>query len=164
MLFMSSGILFVFVNMGSYGSQNFTTLLLPQITFESFQPFPEFSSQLSLQKCCFGFFENLNYRFLTNFLISPLPPMGKPKTPIIWKTSDRRAKQSEIWALEVSIQCTQGTFDTSLIKVILGSFGAFRFLTKSVSRKWLVVERNGFKFGFGVEYSVYTGYFWHLSG
>ncbi len=55
--------------------------------------------------------------------------MGKSKTSIIWKTSDRRAKQSEIWAPGVSIQCTQGTFDTSVIKVILGSFGAFRFLT-----------------------------------
>ncbi len=58
--------------------------------------------------------------------------MGKPKTSIIWETSDCRAKQCEIWASGVSIQCTiftQGTFDTSVIKVILGSFGAFRFLT-----------------------------------
>ncbi len=47
--------LFVFVNMGSYGSQNFKTLLLPQITFESFQTFSEFSSQWSWQKYCFGF-------------------------------------------------------------------------------------------------------------
>ncbi len=36
--------------MGLYGSQNFKTLLL-----ESFQPYPEFSSQLSSQKYCFGF-------------------------------------------------------------------------------------------------------------
>ncbi len=55
--------------------------------------------------------------------------MGKPKTLIIWKTSDRRAKQSEILALGVSTKFTQGTFDTSGIKAILGSFGAFRFLT-----------------------------------
>ncbi len=41
--------------------------------------------------------------------------------------ADRRVKRIEISA--VSIQCTQGTFDTSVIKVILGSFGAFRFLT-----------------------------------
>ncbi len=40
-------ILFVFVNMGPYGSQNFKMLLLPQITFESFQTFSEFSSQRS---------------------------------------------------------------------------------------------------------------------
>ena len=55
--------------------------------------------------------------------------MGKPKTSIIWKTSDRRAKRSGIWASGVSIQCTQGTFDASVIKVILGSFGAIRLST-----------------------------------
>ncbi len=48
-------IFFVFVNMGPYGSQNVQTLLLPQIAFESFQPFPEFSSQLSSQKYSLGF-------------------------------------------------------------------------------------------------------------
>ncbi len=60
--------------------------------------------------------------------------MGKPKTSIISKTSDRRAKQREIWGSGVSIQCTEGTFDTSVIKVILGSFGAFRFLTSLISK------------------------------
>ncbi len=39
------GIFFVFVNMGPYGSQNFKTLLLPQIIFESFQTFSQFSSR-----------------------------------------------------------------------------------------------------------------------
>ncbi len=38
---------FVFVNMWLYGSQNFKTLLLPQITFESFQTFSEICSQWS---------------------------------------------------------------------------------------------------------------------
>ncbi len=46
--------------------------------------------------------------------------MGKQKTSIIWKTSDRKEKRSVIWASEVSIKCIQGTFDTSVIKVILG--------------------------------------------
>ncbi len=50
-----SGILFVFVNMRPYGSQNFKTLLIPQISFESFQTFSEISSQWSWQKYCFGF-------------------------------------------------------------------------------------------------------------
>ncbi len=72
--------------------------------------------------------------------------MGKPKTSIIWKTSERRAKQSEMWASGVSIQCAQGTFETSVLKVILGSFGAFPIFEKPVSRKWLSVERNGVKF------------------
>ncbi len=48
-------IFFVFVNMGPYGNKHFKTLLLLQITFESFQFFPEFSSQCSSQKHCFGF-------------------------------------------------------------------------------------------------------------
>ncbi len=55
--------------------------------------------------------------------------MMKPKTSIIWKMSDCRAKRSEICASVVSIQCTQDTFDTSVIKVIPGSVGAVRFLT-----------------------------------
>ena len=38
-------IFLVFVNMGPYGSKNFKILLLPQITFESFETFSEFSSQ-----------------------------------------------------------------------------------------------------------------------
>ncbi len=52
--------------------------------------------------------------------------MGKPKTSIIWETSECRAKQSEIWASGVSIQSTQSTFDSSVIKVILGSFGVLQ--------------------------------------
>ncbi len=42
---------FVFVNMmGPYGSKNFKTLLLLQITAKSFETCPEFSSQWSSQK------------------------------------------------------------------------------------------------------------------
>ncbi len=75
------GFFFVFVNMGPYWSQNFKTLLLPQINFESFQPvfiflfffFLLFSSQWSSQKFCFGFL------ILTNFWISSLYPLWKPK-------------------------------------------------------------------------------------
>ncbi len=39
---------FVFTNMGLNGSENFRTLLLLQITAESFQTFPEFSSHILL--------------------------------------------------------------------------------------------------------------------
>ncbi len=46
-----------------------------------------------------------------------------------------------------------------MVKVILGSFGAFPIFDNRVSRKRLVVERNGEKFGPRGEYSVYTGYF-----
>ncbi len=41
---------FAFVNIESYGSENFKTLLLVQIAAESFQTFPAFSSQWSSQK------------------------------------------------------------------------------------------------------------------
>ncbi len=41
--------------MGPYGRKNFKTLPLCQITFESYQTLPEFSSQLSSQKYRFGF-------------------------------------------------------------------------------------------------------------
>ena len=58
------------------------------------------------------------------------------------ETSDRGAKQSEIWAPGVNIQCIQGTFDSSVVKVIVWSFGAFPIFGKLVSRKRLVVERN----------------------
>ncbi len=43
------------VNMGPNGRQNFKRLLLPQITFESFQTFSEFSSQWSSEKYYFRF-------------------------------------------------------------------------------------------------------------
>ncbi len=93
-----------------------------------------------LTKVLFWIFEILSFRFLTNFWISPLHPMGKPKTSIIWKTSDCRAKQSEIWASGVSIQSTQGTFDTSVVKVILGSFGVLQIFKNFVSRKRQFLE------------------------
>ncbi len=68
--------------------------------------------------------------------------MGKPKTSIIWKMSDRRGKRIETWASGVSIQCTQGNVDTSVIKVILGSFSAFPIFKKPVSQQWLVIEHS----------------------
>ncbi len=43
--------------------------------------------------------------------------------------------------------CIQGTFDCQLFKFSLGSFGAFPIFDDLVSRKRLVVEQNGPKFG-----------------
>ena len=83
--------------------------------------------------------------------------LAELKISIIRKMSECRAKLSEIWASGVSVQCTQGTLDTSVIKVFLGSFGAFLIFEKPVSRKRLVIEWNGVKIGVGSEYSVYTG-------
>ncbi len=48
-------IFFVFVIMGPYGSENFKTLLLLQIAAESFQTFPEFSSQWFSQNYVWNF-------------------------------------------------------------------------------------------------------------
>ncbi len=86
--------------MGSYGSQNFKTLLLPQTTFESFQSFPGFSSQRSRQKVLFWIFETLSFRFLMIFFnFTTVPYLETKKPSIIW---------SEIWASGVTIQCRQG--------------------------------------------------------
>ncbi len=48
-----------------------------------------------------GDFLNFEFAIFSDFLSktsnSPFCPMEKPKTSIIWKTSDCRAKRSEIW-------------------------------------------------------------------
>ena len=50
--------------------------------------------------------------------------MEKSKTSIICKTSDRRAKRSEIWYSWVVVQHIKGTIGLLTFNVILGSFGA----------------------------------------
>ena len=50
--------------------------------------------------------------------------MGNPKSANIWRTADRRAKRSEIWASWVLVTIIWGTFDLLSLKVILGSIGA----------------------------------------
>ncbi len=106
---------FVKLNMGPYGRQNFKTLLLPQITFESFQTFSEFSSYWSSQKYCFEFLKFWVFEFSGFFFVfvnmhgtlwEPKCPYGKQIISIIWKTSDRGAKVSEIRALGMSVKCT----------------------------------------------------------
>ncbi len=90
-----------FLTWGPYGSQNIKTLLLPPITFESFQTFFFWIFfSVVLTKVLFWTFEILSFRFLKNFLNSPLYLWVKPKTSIIWKRSDRRAKRSEKQYLE----------------------------------------------------------------
>ncbi len=72
--------------MRPYGSQNSKTLLLPQITFESFQTFSEFSSRLSSQiKVRFWIFESLSFGFFTIFDIINMGPYGRQnfKTPLL---------------------------------------------------------------------------------
>ena len=58
--------------------------------------------------------------------------MEKSKASIIWKTSDRKTKRSEIWDSEVVVQVVDmcGTFGLVAFKVILTSFGALAILPK----------------------------------
>ncbi len=53
--------------------------------------------------------------------------MEKSKTSIIWKTSDCRAKQNEIWDSWLTIQDIRGSFAHLVFKVILRSLGALQF-------------------------------------
>ena len=85
-------IFFVFVNMEPYSSENFKTLLLLQMTVESFETCPEFSSHWSSLK-----FPIFNDIFCENFKFTIAAYGEISKTSIIWITSDRRSKRSEIW-------------------------------------------------------------------
>ncbi len=63
----------------------------------------------------------------------------------ISKMAGPRAKRSEIWGSgPMSIQCTciQGTFDSKVLNVIPGSFGAFPIISNLVSRKRQVLGRH----------------------
>ena len=46
-----------------------------------------------------------------------------------------------------------------MVKAILWSFGAFPISDKLVSRKWMVIERNGVKLGPGVSIQCIHGTF-----
>ena len=56
--------------------------------------------------------------------------MDKSKTSFIWKTSDRRAKENEIWDSWVLVQHIRGTFGLLAFKFILRSFGALAIFCK----------------------------------
>ncbi len=51
--------------------------------------------------------------------------MGKPKASIMWKTSDRRVKQSKIWDSWLQVRGTyMGYLGLVMFNVIWGSFDA----------------------------------------
>ncbi len=68
-------------------------MLLPEITFESFLLSGSHQSTVL----------DFEITIFHDFLISLLYRMGNPKTSIIWKTSDHRAKRSEIWDSELGL-------------------------------------------------------------
>ena len=92
--------------MEPYWSKNFKTLLLPQVTFEFFQTYAEFSSHWPSYECT-----NF-HNFFSEISLSPLCHIEKPKTAIISTRSHLRGKRGEIWASGVSIKCIQGSFDS----------------------------------------------------
>ena len=67
-------ILFVFVNMGPYGSKNFKTLLLLQIAAECFQTSPEFYSQKYVWD--FWNYKNWNFNDFFFFVFVNMGPNG----------------------------------------------------------------------------------------
>ncbi len=135
------GIFFVFVNMGPYGSQNFKTLLLPQISFESFQTFFWNFFSVVLTKVLFWIFEIWSFRFFNEFFIFTFATYGETKPSSTWKTNDRRSNQIEIWASGVSIHCTHGTIYTKYWPPRL-KFHSVSFYDQSFSRYRLVENRN----------------------
>ena len=72
-LFIFLGIFFIFVNMGPYGRQDFKTVLLLQITAESFEAYNDFPN--GPHKNTFGIFENWNFNELYSFSLT-WDPMG----------------------------------------------------------------------------------------
>ncbi len=77
------------------------------------------SSRASRPLGLFFFFFNLKST------IVPCCPREKPKTSVIWKISNHRAKRSEIWDSQLLVEYIWHTFDLVLFKVIWGSFGGF---------------------------------------
>ncbi len=74
----------------------------------------------------------------------------------------RRAKRSEIWVLGevgVSISCTQGIFDTSVLNIILESFCAFLIFEKPVSQKRRIVDNRSEIWASGVSIWCIQGTF-----
>ena len=69
---------------------------------------------------------------------------------VSWKRLVVEQNGPKIGASGVSIRCLYSTFDCEVFNFSLGPFGAFLIfanLIHVVSRKWLIVERNGPKFG-----------------
>ncbi len=89
--------------------------------------------------------EILSSQFLAIFFFNfkfTIVAYREAKNSIIWTMSDRRAKLSGIWNLQVLIVHIWCTFDLVAFKVILGSFGAL-----TIFRDWaLIIIRNSTKY------------------
>ncbi len=105
---------------------------------------------------------NVEFATFNEFWISSLYAIGKPKSSIFWKTSERGAKRNEMWTSEWIFSVHRVPLTLKCLMVIPVHFGAFPIFDKIVARKWFV-EWNGVKFAPRGEYSPHTGYFWQLS-
>ncbi len=117
--------------MGPNSSENFKMILLLQIAAKSFQTCPESSFQRSSQKYI-GDFWNFEFPIFKHcfrkFQINHYSLWKK--NSIIWKTSDLKAKRSEIWDSRVIVPHMWDTFGLYAFKVILTSFGALVIFPK----------------------------------
>ncbi len=93
--------------------------------------------------------------------------MEKPKTSIIWKTSDRRAKRSEIWASGVSVQYILWT--VKWLRSFWGHWVHFRFLTTLYLKNGFSISETEWNWKPGWIFIVYrvllrVKYFWKGRG
>ncbi len=112
---------FVFVHMGPSRNENFPKVFKLFLNFLPNGPHKTFRifKILSFRFLTIFFFEKKNFKFT-------IVAYGEAKNLIyIWKTSDRRAKRSEIWDPWVVNQHIRGTFGLLAFKVFFRSFGAF---------------------------------------
>ena len=146
-------ICFVFVNMGPYGSQNFKTPLLPQITFEYFRTFSDFFYQWSSQKYCFEFLKFRVFDFSGFFFSFSLTwdSMGA-------KTSKRYSSHKSLLNLfNLFLNfLLNGPQKSTVLDFWNFEFAIFNDFTivpygrnqkPQLSGKRVIVERNGVKFG-----------------
>ena len=145
------------------GAKNFKTLLLPQITFESFQTFSEFSSQWSSQKYCFEFLKFWVFLYFTVFSFS------LTWDPMAAKTSKRYSCLYLNFLLIGPHKSTVLDFWNFNFPIFNECFN-FTIVpyeeTKKTSFVWKTSDRRVKRSDIWpsvCEYSVYTGYFWHLS-
>ena len=104
-------------------------------------------------------FWNLDFPIFNEFLNFTIVPMGKPKTSIICKMSDRGEKRSEIWASGESIQVYRASLTVKSVR----SFSAFPIFDNLVLQMAACRAKWSANLGLKGDYSVYTGYFWQLS-
>ncbi len=129
-----------------------------------FETYPEFSSQWSSQKHVWDFW---NFEFLISkdffFENSNFPMIvayGEIKTLNIWKSSDRRAKRSEIWDSWVDIQHIRGSFGL----LAFGALAIFRNLGLMIRDKtfWAAMRANRWELDMQLLYMSIGNHVWRI--